>query len=69
MKFYVEIKKTKDGAGRYASIKCDLGYTQKIVNINRQDIAEIMGISVTDLMTKPIGKYNLEGKEINDERT
>ena len=48
-KLKVVIKNNKDGK-KYAALVCDLGYTQKYLSFDSYLCAEILGISVRELM-------------------
>lgn len=48
-KLKVLIKNNKDGK-KYAALVCDLGYTQKYLSFDSYLCAEILGISVRELM-------------------
>lgn len=49
-----EIRQSKAG-NKYACIYADLDYTKVTLTMDRRDIAEVLGISVTELMTSPVG--------------
>lgn len=46
------VKKMNKDKKAYIALLVDLGYTQKVLSFNSQDIAEICGISVRDLYTQ-----------------
>ena len=45
----VEARKSKAGNTYYALV-CDLGYTKKLISVNVSDIAELLGVSVVELI-------------------
>lgn len=49
IKFYVVVKKNKNGEGRHAELRVNLGYTDKVISFDRAIIAEILGLPIKDL--------------------
>lgn len=47
--FYINVFKTKKG-GLCACLKADLGYTQKVISFDPSLCAELVGISVRELL-------------------
>lgn len=46
---FVEKRKSKSG-NSYIALVCDLGYSKKIISVNTSDIAELIGVSVVELI-------------------
>lgn len=57
----LQIKTTEKNGVKYKSayLVVDLDYTKKTLTWNKQDIAEILGVAVVDLMTKDNGNYKI----------
>lgn len=51
MFFYVKVFKTKKGT-LCACLRCNLGYADKLITFDTQLIAEILGISVRELLSE-----------------
>lgn len=52
--FYVMLRTSQKTGKLYAALYADLGYTQKPICFDRYIIAELLKISVVDLMAMPI---------------
>lgn len=59
VKFFVRIDESKKTGRAYAMLCADLGYTVKALTFDSQLIAEIMRVSVADLMSLDKGKYDI----------
>lgn len=46
---YIEKRKSKTG-NSYIALICDLGYTKKVISVNTSDIAELISVSVVELI-------------------
>lgn len=57
----LQIKTTEKNGKKYkcAYLVVDLDYTRKILSWDKQDIAEILGYSVADLIQTEDGFYNV----------
>lgn len=57
----LQIKTTEKNGVKYKSayLVVDLDYTRKTLTWNKQDIAEILGIAVVELMQKENGNYKV----------
>lgn len=57
----LQIKTTEKNGVVYKScyLVVDLDYTKKLLTYNKQDIAEILGLAVADLMQKECGNYKV----------
>lgn len=55
VKFSVEVGVSKKNGEKYAVLVADLGYCRKYLNFKRQDLAELLGLSVFELMESPSG--------------
>ena len=53
---FIEIFVSKKG-NKCACLKYNLGYAKKAVTFDTALIAELLGISVSELMSKDIGQY------------
>lgn len=64
----LQVKTTEKNGVKYKSayLVVDLDYTRKTLTWNKQDIAEILGISVYDLMTMENGNYKVGSIVDND---
>lgn len=56
LKFYVVVKKNKNGEGNHAELRVNLGYAEKVVSFDRATIAEILGIPIKELATAETGE-------------
>lgn len=56
VKFYVVVKKNKNGEGRHAELRANLGYTDKVISFDRAIIAEILDLPVKELSVAEEGK-------------
>lgn len=54
---FIEIFISKKGA-KCACLKYNLGYAKKAVTFDTALIAELLGISVVELMSKELGQYD-----------
>lgn len=57
----LQVKTTEKNGIKYKScyIIVDLDYTKKTLTWNRQDIAELLGCAVSELLQKPDGNYKI----------
>ena len=56
VKPFIEIFVSKNG-NKCACLKYNLGYAKKAVTFDTALIAELLGISVPELMSKDVGQY------------
>lgn len=56
VKFYVVVKKNKNGEGKHVELRANLGYTDKVVCFEKATIAEILDIPLKELSTAELGK-------------
>lgn len=57
MKLILRKAISKKSNNPYVALMVDLGYVKKFLSFSANDIAEILGMSVIDLMNKPDGDY------------
>lgn len=58
--FFVTIGESKKSGRPYAMLSVDLGYAKKAISFDMQLIAEIMRLSVADLLSLDKGTYDIQ---------
>lgn len=56
MKIYAVVKQNKSGEGTHAELRVNLGYADKCISFDRALVAEILGVTMKELATAPVGK-------------
>lgn len=56
MKIYATVKQNKSGEGTHAELRVNLEYTDRLITYDKGLIAEILGVTIKELSTAPIGK-------------